>query len=97
MTPQWTGSGDTLALWFLSLNCEFNHFICDSLSLSHSVGDYILETKPKEISEAQRLNYEQVRPAYLKDCHLTPVGYLPLYIDREHNVVHFPCTVLKTP
>lgn len=25
-----------------------------------TAGDYILETKPKEISEAQRLNYEQV-------------------------------------
>lgn len=33
-----------------------------SFSLSLSSGDYILETKPKEISEAQRLNYEQVRP-----------------------------------
>lgn len=32
-------------------------------SLCHFAGDYILETKPKEISEAQRLNYEQVRPA----------------------------------
>lgn len=31
-----------------------------SLDLT-SAGDYILETKPKEISEAQRLNYEQVR------------------------------------
>lgn len=33
----------------------------DSASLDpSSAGDYILETKPKEISEAQRLNYEQV-------------------------------------
>lgn len=32
-------------------------------SRCHFAGDYILETKPKEISEAQRLNYEQVRPA----------------------------------
>lgn len=30
----------------------------------HTAGDYILETKPKEISEAQRLNYEQVTLAY---------------------------------
>jgi len=32
------------------------------LSCFHSIttGDYILEAKPKEISEAQRLNYEQV-------------------------------------
>lgn len=29
-------------------------------SRCHFAGDYILETKPKEISEAQRLNYEQV-------------------------------------
>lgn len=34
-----------------------------ALFLCHAAGDYILETKPKEISEAQRLNYEQVRPA----------------------------------
>lgn len=36
-----------------------------SLSFCPSVGDYILETKPKEITEAQRLNYEQVRPVQL--------------------------------
>lgn len=28
---------------------------------SPPTGDYILDAKPKEISEAQRLNYEQVR------------------------------------
>lgn len=33
------------------------------LSFCPSAGDYILETKPKEISEAQRLNYEQVNSA----------------------------------
>lgn len=34
-----------------------------SLLFCPSAGDYILETKPKEISEAQRLNYEQVKTA----------------------------------
>lgn len=29
-----------------------------------SAGDYILDSKPKEISEAQRLNYEQVNHAF---------------------------------
>uniref|UniRef100_A0A3Q2QSG6 Ubiquitin carboxyl-terminal hydrolase n=1 Tax=Fundulus heteroclitus TaxID=8078 RepID=A0A3Q2QSG6_FUNHE len=33
--------------------------------LMEYLGDYILETKPKEISEVQRLNYEQVRSALL--------------------------------
>lgn len=53
------------ALVNVSANRGFDCFAPPtSLSLCHSAGDYILETKPKEISEAQRLNYEQVRPAY---------------------------------
>lgn len=32
-------------------------------------GDYILETKPKEISEVQRLNYEQVSPGLITAGH----------------------------
>lgn len=31
-------------------------------------GDYILDAKPKEISEAQRLNYEQVRGCLQRRC-----------------------------
>lgn len=36
--------------------------------LMEYLGDYILETKPKEISEAQRLNYEQVKPTCNYHC-----------------------------
>ena len=43
--------------------CQSRFWLFCCFALCHSAGDYILETKPKEISEAQRLNYEQVRPA----------------------------------
>lgn len=40
----------------LTLNFFFHFFFF--------LGDYILDAKPKEISEIQRLNYEQVRNCF---------------------------------
>lgn len=60
-----------------------------------TTGDYILDAKPKEISEAQRLNYEQVRSsvALLFSKHLAMQQRFWLCVFR--NLTHMRVSLRK--